>query len=261
MALSKHGIGVLVQTRDGILAVDPNDFGVARALLERGSYAEEEISWLAQVLEEGSRLVFAGAHVGSLLVPLALRAGARDIEAFEPSPANYRLLQANLALNGLADSTTVHPFALGDSACSIRFTHNITNSGNSRIAHKGELEVQMRTLDGVLSRKSGVDLLVVDTEGFETNVLRGAVQTLQNTRFLYIEYSPEQLEEQGSSPEELLQLVSAHFPSMYLPGSKPRFFPALSYVPYLRGLPPRRGLLMNLLFSCDDQSDSRLLAP
>jgi FkbM family methyltransferase len=259
LALSRNGIGVLAQTRNGLLVVDPRDFGVARALLADGGYAWEEIAWLGRLLDRDSRLVFAGAHVGSLLVPLALGSGARDIEAFEPSPANHRLLKANLALNGLAQSTTVHPFALGDTCGSIPFTHNIQNSGNSRISRGGELAVELRTLDSVLPLDRPVDLMVVDTEGFEVHALRGAAATLDSTRFLYLEYAPEQLAEQGASPEELLKLVSERFPSMYLPGRPARFFAERSYLSYLRQLPPRRGLLLNLLFCRDTQPDSRLL--
>lgn len=259
IALAKHGIGVLAQTNGVLLAVDPRDFGVGRDVLNCGSYAAQEISWLAPLLNEGSRLVFAGAHVGSLLVPLALRSGARDIEAFEPSPANHRLLQANLALNALADTTTVHHCALGDCAGSVRFTHNLTNSGNSRVAARGELQIPLRTLDSVLSHDGPIDLLVVDTEGCEAHVLRGAAQTLRSTRFLYLEYSPEQLMEQGSCPEELIRLVCERFPSMYLPGQPPRFFPDLSYIPYLAALPRRRGLILNLLFCRDAEPCARLL--
>jgi FkbM family methyltransferase len=207
--------------------------------------------------------VFAGAHIGSLLVPLALRSGARDIEAFEPSPANHRLLTANLALNGLLQSTTVHPFAVGDSSGRIQFMENRTNTGNSRISSGGELQVEVRTLDSVLPPGRSTDLLVIDTEGFEVHALRGATRTLQTTRFLCIEYAPEQLAEQGSRPEDLMELLSARFPSMYLParpGTPASFFPSRSYVSYLRALPPRRGLLLNLLFASDAQPDARLLS-
>jgi len=60
----------------------------------------------------------------------------------------------------------------------IRFTQNRINSGNSRISQTGELVVLMTTLDWALrADSSGVDLLVVDTEGFEAGVIRGAPQS------------------------------------------------------------------------------------
>jgi FkbM family methyltransferase len=261
LALSRHGIGVLAQTRNGLLVVDPKDFGVATALLGTGAYDWEQVSWLSRLVGSQSRMVFVGAHVGALLVPLAQLSGSRDLEAFEPSPANHRFLKANLALNGLSDAVVVHHLAVGDSAGCVRFTENPINTGNSRVASTGEVEVQMTTLDAALPGTAPIQLLVIDTEGFEVHALRGAARVLAQTRYLYIEYAPEQLVEQGSTPQELLQEVAGQFESMYLPGEEARFFPARSYLDYLGALPMRRGQLLNLLFSRDTQPQPKLLQP
>lgn len=251
LKLSNHGVGVVAQTKNGLLVVDPRDFGVSRSLLSKGTYDWTAISWLAPLLERQSRMVFVGAHLGALLVPLALQSGSRNIVAFEPNPATHRLLGMNLALNGLAD-VTVHRLAVGDRKGSIGFTHNRLNSGNSRVSQTGEVVVDVTTLDSALyPDASTVDLLVMDTEGFEVHAIRGGTQTLARTRYFYVEYAPEQLVEQGSTPEEFIESVAGQFESMYLPGEPARFFPSRSYVKYLRELPQRRGLLLNLLFAND----------
>jgi FkbM family methyltransferase len=77
----------------------------------------------AALVNQESHLVFAGAHLGALLVPIALQSGARRILAFEPAPRNHRMLTLNLALNGLTD-VVVHQQAVGDCEGSLRFTHN-----------------------------------------------------------------------------------------------------------------------------------------
>jgi FkbM family methyltransferase len=259
LPLSTHGVGVAVATKNGLLVVDPRDFGVSRSLLSRGSYDWPAIAWLSSLLDRQSRIVVVGAHLGAVLIPLALRSGSRNIIALEPSPSTYRLLEMNLALNGLTD-VTVHRMAVGDCSRSIRFTQNPLNSGNSRVSPRGEIIVPMTTLDSLLETDPApIDLLVMDTEGFETHVMRGAVETLARTRFLYVEYAPEQLMEQGSSPQEFLDLVSRHFDSMYLPGTPPTFFPSRTYMRYLSELPTRRGLLLNLLFSRDARCHEVLL--
>jgi FkbM family methyltransferase len=132
LKLSGHGIGVATQTKNGLLVVDPRDFGVSRSLLSRGSYDWTAISWLLRVLDQRSRMVFVGAHLGAVLVPLALQSGSRNIVAFEPNPPTHRLLEMNLALNGLT-GVKLHRLAVGDSEGSIRFTQNRLNSGNSRV--------------------------------------------------------------------------------------------------------------------------------
>ncbi|HEY6484111.1 MAG TPA: FkbM family methyltransferase [Steroidobacteraceae bacterium] len=258
--MAQYGIGVVAATRSGLLVVDPHDFSVSRSLLARGAYDWGEICWLTQLLDEHSRIVFVGAHLGALLVPFALRSGSRHIVAFEPSPHNHRLLMMNVALNGLA-GITIHHLAAGDSVGTIRFTENRINSGNSRVSRTGEVVVAMTTLDAALPAEwPGTDLLVMDTEGFEVHAIRGGMQSLARARFFYVEYAPDQLAEQGSTSQEFIELIASRFSSMYLPGSAVRFFPSKTYTRYLSELPRRRGLLLNLLFSNELTPERRLLA-
>jgi FkbM family methyltransferase len=256
--LSKHGAGILANSKNGLLIVDPRDFGVARALLRHGSYDWAEIEWLGQILHSRSGIVFVGAHIGALLVPLALRSGSRDIVAFEPSPNNHRLLGMNVALNGI-EGIAVHRIAAGDREATVRFTENGINSGNSRISTTGEIEVRVSPLDGLLANIPRIDLMVMDTEGFEVRAMQGAVATLAKTNYLYVEYAPEQLLEQGSNPHEFIDTAATHFSSLYVPGDKVQFFSREAYISYLRGLPQQRGLLLNLLFSNDPAARPELM--
>ncbi len=256
--LSKHGEGVLANTRNGLLIVDPRDFGVSRSLLTRGAYDWAAIEWLCLILADSSRIVFVGAHIGALVIPIALKSGSRDIVAFEPSPTNHRLLSMNLALNGL-QAIEAHRVAAGDAPGTVRFAHNPINSGNSRISAVGDIEVQVKRLDDVLKSSLGIDMLVMDTEGFEIRAMRGGGATLGKTGYFYVEYAPDQLVEQGGRAEEFIDAAAELFSSMYLPGEPVRFFPDRSFVAYLRELPPRRALLLNLLFANDASPRPELL--
>lgn len=247
--LSRHGFGILASTRNGLLAVDPRDFGVSRSLLRGGSYDWPEVCLLSDLVNADSTLVFVGAHLGALLIPIALRSAARKVIAFEPSPGNYRLLKINLAINDL-NAVTVYNAAAGDREGQIGFTLNSINSGNSRVSSSGDVMVPVMTLDSALSADAtDIDLLVMDVEGFEVHAIRGGAQVLSRTRYFYVEYAPEQLEEQGSSSAEFISSVAENFTAMYLQVANTlQFFPAKTYVDYLTNLPPRRGLLLNLLF-------------
>jgi FkbM family methyltransferase len=256
--LSRHGEGILANTRNGLLIVDPRDFGVSRSLLTRGAYDWTAIEWLCGILTNKSRIVFVGAHIGALLVPIALKSGSRDVVAFEPSPTNHRLLHMNLALNGL-QAIEVHRVAASNAPGTVRFAHNPINSGNSRISAAGDIEVEVRRLDDVLEGSPGIDMLVMDTEGFEVHAMRGAGATLGKTGYFYVEYAPDQMAEQGSRADEFIDAVAERFSSMYLPGEPVRFFPDKSFVAYLRELPQRRALLLNLLFANDASPRPELL--
>jgi FkbM family methyltransferase len=255
-SLASHGIAIVAQTKNGLLAVEPGDFNVSRELLARGEYDWQPIKWLTKLVDAGSHLVFAGAHIGAVLIPIAMACGARSILAFEPSPRNFRLLTMNLCLNRL-DSVVTRNVALGRQPGRLHFTENSINTGNSRIAERGgEIVVNVDTLDRCLPPEWGaIDLMVMDIEGSEVAAMRGAPEALSKTRYLYVEFAPEQLREQGSSAAEFLELVSRYFTSAYVFGSPIVFLGPAQFSRHLENLQHRDGLLLNVLFTQDSQAD------
>lgn len=213
--LAGHGVGIVADTRNGLLVVDAGDFNVSRKLLERGQYDWSQVQLLKSVLPQAAHIVVVGAHIGSLLIPLARACRAAGVIAFEPSPRNRRLLMMNLALNDLA-GVVVEPSAVGAAAGSARFTQNPINTGNSRVSRAGEIEVPVVALDAVVPAGWPViDLLIVDAEGLDVQVLQGAARTLAKAQALYIEYAPEQLEEHGGTPARFAALLTADFAFAY----------------------------------------------
>ena len=213
--LSRHGVALVAETKNGTLAVDARDFNVSRHLLEHGEYDWHQITLLQSLVAPGARLVVVGAHLGSVLIPLARVCGAQSTLAFEPSPRNRRLLAMNLVLNGLGD-VRVEASAVGEAPGTARLTEKPVNSGNSRLSPGGEIEVPVVTLDASVPQAwPGVDLLIVDAEGFEVQVLRGASAVLSRTRALYVEFAPEQLAEQGCSVAQFATLLAGAFDITY----------------------------------------------
>ncbi|MBV6415545.1 MAG: hypothetical protein CMLOHMNK_00057 [Steroidobacteraceae bacterium] len=213
--LAAHGLGLVAEARNGTLVVDARDFNVSRHLLERGEYDWAQVTLLRSLIAPGARLVVVGAHIGSVLIPIARVSGAAGALAFEPSPRNRRFLELNLVLNGLA-GLRVQPGAVGAAPGVVRFTENPINSGNSRVSVAGEITVPVATLDASLPADwPGIDLLIVDAEGYEVQVLRGARESLSRTRALYVEYAPEQLAEQGCTAAEFAAILGAAFAHAY----------------------------------------------
>lgn len=232
------------------------DFNVSRSLLQNGEYDWPQITWLKQVLNAQSRAVFAGAHIGAVLIPLARMVEMRSMLAYEPSPRNFKLLNMNLALNGVEGVIAINA-ALGDHSGNIQFTENSINTGNSRIAPaNGEIMVKLETLDRTVPPDwNSIDLIVMDTEGSEVAAMRGARASLAKTKNLYIEFSPEQLHEQGSSAVEFAEIAARHFKSAYVFGAPILFFGPEEFSGYLKGLQDHRGLLLNILFTQDVESN------
>jgi FkbM family methyltransferase len=257
-ALGNFGVAIVVETLNGMLAVQADDFNVSRALLWHGEYDWAQVLWLASFLTGSSRVIFAGAHLGALLVPIARLAVPLGILAFEPSPRNWKLLSLNLRLN---EVQRVQAFncALGERSGSICFTENTTNTGNSHIdAAHGRLKVPLDTLDRqVPGDWDTIDLIVMDVEGSEVAALRGAGATLARTRLLYVEFAPEQLREQQASAAEFVELAERHFKSAYIFGERIQFLAPGEFGPHLRTRAGERGLLLNVLFTQDLECDQR----
>jgi FkbM family methyltransferase len=259
-SLAAHGIAIIAETKNGVLAVQAGDFNVSRSLLVNGEYDWPQITWLFNLVDANTQMIFVGAHIGSVLVPLVRSTTSRRVLAFEPSPRNFRLLTMNLRLNNL-DGVSARNAALGEAAGKIRFTENTINTGNSRIAPAdGEIEVDIETLDHVLPAQwNGVDLIVMDIEGSEVAAMRGASSTLAKTRHLYVEFAPEQLREQGSSADEFVDVVERYFKSAYIFGDPVVFLPPGAYAAHLRAFRHSRSLLLNVLFTQDLQANPKLL--
>jgi len=251
--LDNHGVGIVTTTRNGTLVVDPKDFDVSRHLLNRGEYDWAGVTMLSRLLTPASRVVFVGAHIGALLVPIVRAAGTRQVIAFEPSPRNHKMLLMNLALNDLSE-VVAENIALGARPGRRRFSDNrIVKADLRRVTRaENDIEVTVHTLDAMIPRTwDAIDLMVMSAEGREVDAMRGAARTLARTRHLYVDFSPEQLAEQDSSVEEFIAMASSHFKSAYVLGEKTRFLAPEEFPSYLLGLAPRRGLLLNLLFSRD----------
>jgi FkbM family methyltransferase len=255
-SLGEHGIAIVAEAKNGRLCVQAGDFNVARSLLQNGEYDWPQITWLKQVLDAQSRVVFAGAHIGAVLIPLARMSKMRSMVAYEPSPRNFKLLNMNLDLNGITGVIAINA-ALADRSGDIQFTENSINTGNSRIAPAdGEIIVKLETLDRTIPPDwNSIDLIVMDTEGSEVAAMRGARATLAKTKNLYIEFSPEQLQEQGSSAAEFAEIAARYFKSAYVFGAPILFFGPEKFSEYLNSLQDRRGLLLNILFTQDLESD------
>jgi len=144
-----------------------------------------------------------GAYVGLYTCMAAEKVGsAGRVISFEPDPANYRQLLSNVTLNGFCNVTMVASALSerpGRANLFIKHHGTVSSLGGSGSC----VEVAVDTLDNVLKRMGvpKVDLIKIDVEGFELQVLRGAVQTIKDSpglRFVVASYHyPEQIRDVG----------------------------------------------------------------
>jgi FkbM family methyltransferase len=156
------------------------------------------------LLDSGMTVVDVGANIGYTALTAAHIVGpSGQVIAFEPHATNYADLTRNLALN---PEVSVTAFNLGLARAQGEGSMEepvARNPGGFRISSTGTGgNVQLESLDAVVRRHGvgSVDVLKIDTEGFEHEVLLGAETVLKEDRpTIFLELSEGLLRHQGSS--------------------------------------------------------------
>ena len=144
-----------------------------------GLHEFSDMSYLLHVLREDDLFIDVGANLGSYSILACSAIGARGY-AFEPVPKTYNRLQDNIYLNGIEDKVTCMQVGVGKEKGAIEFTAN--NDTTNHALAKGEqcnnsIVVQVVTLNDILKDENPT-LIKIDTEGFETEVLEGALEII-----------------------------------------------------------------------------------
>jgi FkbM family methyltransferase len=214
LAAAREVTPYVVAERDGLLFVVPTDDPTLGKLFVR-SEKHKERTVLLRALErlEGAGLevgrgtfVDVGANVGTAAFA-ALQAGFESVVAIEPVESTFRLLEANLALNGAEESVRVLQLALSDQAgtMTIDVAHG---SRKARLDPSGAEEVEVARLDDVVD-PTAVDFLLVDAEGHEVQVLAGAERVLERGVPLVFELNPKLLALAGRR-DDLPDVLARH---------------------------------------------------
>jgi FkbM family methyltransferase len=151
------------------------------------------VRWIENYLRPGDVLYDIGANVGAYTLLAAVVVPEARVVSFEPGPANFAALCANVELNAVADRVTAIPIALGDRPHQIRLTNNAdvpgdaprpveVGTGGGSDARGGEeaTTVLVDRLDDLVERFSlePPQHLKLDVDGTEAAVLAGGDRVL-----------------------------------------------------------------------------------
>ena len=215
----------IARTNQGVFAVDPDDFGVGRRLLTKGSFSEDELATLKKYINIKSNLLVVGAHIGTIVIPIAKQ--CQSVIAIEANPETYELLKLNIQLNNINNVTT-HNIAASDSRQNIEFLFNKTNSGGSKRTPKIKdwryyydkpqtILIKGDRLDDYLEENI-FDVILMDIEGSEYYALKGMQKILKNSNILFIEFLPHHLKYVSNVKlEEFVELIKPHFDKLLIP--------------------------------------------
>lgn len=144
-----------------------------------------------------------GAHVG--LWSYNLAHAFEQTVAFEPVAAHRECFEKNVTWKEVhKDHIHLVPYALGAEAGMVGIDSEPGSSGNSTVVQTGEIE--MRTLDSFSWTE--VDLIKIDTEGYERNVILGAERTIKTWKpAVVVEQKREMSMRFGGKPLDAVELL------------------------------------------------------
>lgn len=221
----------------------------AHLLVSRGMYGAtqnvycglndfEDMSFLLHYLRPDDIFVDVGANVGAYTVLASAAAGAKTY-AFEPSPAALRPLRNNVALNHIGDRVCIEPYAAGRTTGTVP----ISTEGPSAMHHlepgasRNSSTVEIRTVD---SYHLSPAILKIDVEGYEAEVLAGAMETANRPELVAI--ITENSDDSDKYGDGILSV--ADFMARY-------GFTAVTYDPWQRSIRPKHKRSDNTLYVRD----------
>ncbi|MDR7568571.1 MAG: FkbM family methyltransferase, partial [Armatimonadota bacterium] len=193
------------------LYLNPLDLGLSAELAIDRVHEPILTDVLQSLLHPGMTVVDVGANLGYFALLAARRVAPNGrVFALEPFPASYQLLRRNIEANGF-NHVVALPVAAGRSSGKRKIyvypqaNWNSFFSGNRKPID--ELDVDVCTLDNLLTNVPRVDLIRMDVEGAELDVLYGSQKILGNlSPKIVIEVHPTLLGVDGY--RELLNLLS-----------------------------------------------------
>jgi FkbM family methyltransferase len=222
---SRNLAGTIYQTPNGTFSIAASDIALANVLRRNEVWSDHEVEAIRAAVTPSSRVLFVGAHVGTLVIPVAR--DVAEVVAIEANPDTYRFLAANLALNGTTN-VTLHGYAAGEADGEIEFILSRQNSGGAKrrplIAddrytydNPAIVRVPMRRLDNTLG--GTFDTIVMDIEGSEVFALRGMSRLLTGANQLFVEFLPHHLRNvAGVDSDAFCDLIVPHLPSLKVGG-------------------------------------------
>lgn len=186
--------------------------GIDLSIFLFGNFQDHIYKNLAQQITSEPVVLDVGANIGSISLKLAQVLPHATIYAFEPTHYAWGKLTRNLTLNPTLGER-IHPIQafVGEESLNetdfIAFSswpiNSLKENGTKHKVHLGEekdaISNQISIDDFVRLKKiQKVDLIKIDTDGYEFDVLKGAVHTLKNHRPIVVfEFCTYLLKEKG----------------------------------------------------------------
>jgi FkbM family methyltransferase len=139
-----------------------------------------DMAFLLHFLREEDVFIDVGANIGSYTILASGEIGSKSI-AVEPIPTTFNSLEDNIQINKLSSKVKALNIGLSSTFGSLKFTKSMDSVNH--VATDTDIDiidVNIDTLDNILLLEKAPTIIKIDVEGFETEVLLGATNTLKD---------------------------------------------------------------------------------
>lgn len=162
-----------------------SDTHFKKHVFKNGDYQQEQFHTAMRYVREPKLFFDIGAHVG-LWSMMAIRAGFKEIRAFEPNHVTFKCLVSNISNH---PGVTVHNYGIAERNGLVDIIHEHEgNSGAVKVIPGSTCCVQNINNDNIggsvykLSIKPHETLVKIDTEGSELECVKGMDKIIQSLR-------------------------------------------------------------------------------
>lgn len=174
-----------------------------------------EMDKLFSLINRSDTVIDIGANYGFVTLKIASIVGNDGkVYSFEPDPQNFQSCLINVSQNRFKNITLENK-GLGPLTSQMFLEVNTpSNRGGNRINNNPSKEhvlVEIITLDDFVEGKQidNINLIKIDVEGFEHQILQGAINTIKKFKpICFIEIDEQNLQLQGDSARDIIILLS-----------------------------------------------------
>ncbi len=194
--------------------VRAEDGGVAHQLIMYQRYEPYESKLVREYVKSGMIVYNIGANLGYYALLASECVGpSGQVVAFEPEPKNLELLRRTILENGCANVVLVSS-AVSERSGEATLSLSPTNSGDHQLrmeAGREHIQVSTVSIDDFISQgQAPPDAIIMDVQGAELDVLRGAESLLRSNAplILFTEFWPGGLNERHTNgAREMLDIL------------------------------------------------------
>jgi len=156
-------------------------------------------------------IIDVGAHFGETIGIIKKNLDFKKIYSFEASPLNFKILENNFP-NELNSNIEIYNYALGEINSETFINQTLESSSSTindinlkskylyrklkilnitdKIFFSKKIPIKIITLDSFINEKkiNKIDLLKIDTEGYEFNILKGLIKNFSKIKLIYFEH-------------------------------------------------------------------------